>query len=198
MLLKRLIYSGLICFRCWTQSDDPSYTQFEETSDSNDLIQYSDSECDPTYVPFSSESDNDSDVFMQSDNDISAETSESVSEALPICREVNNDKTDFVPDSCDSDSDHQSIILPSVCAKVSSSTEGVSVAHRAGKNKWDKKHSCKYCQKLVNKMSTYLQRVHANEPEVEAAMKLTKNSKERREAFVCLLQMGIIVIIILS
>ena len=76
MLLKRLLYRGLICFRCWIQSDDPSYTQFEETSDSNDLIQYSDSECDPTYVPFSSESDNDSDVFMQSDNDISAETSE--------------------------------------------------------------------------------------------------------------------------
>ena len=32
--------------------------------------------------------------------------------------------------------------------------------------------------------------VHANEPEVEAAMKLTKNSKERREAFVRLLHDG--------
>ena len=89
MLLKLLIYSGLICFRCWTQSDDPSYTQFEETSDSNDLIQYSDSECDPMYVPESSESDTDSNVFMQSDNDISAETSDR--ETLPICRQVNND-----------------------------------------------------------------------------------------------------------
>lgn len=133
MLLKHLTYSGLICFRLWTQSDDPSDVQFEETIDSDDLMQHSDCECDPTYVPERSESDTDSEILMQSDDDISAETSGHDSEALPICRKVNDDETGFVPDSCDSDSDRQSFVFPSICAKVSSSMEGVTVAHREGK-----------------------------------------------------------------
>jgi hypothetical protein len=43
-----------------------------------------------------------------------------------------------------------------------------------GKYKWDKNHSCKFCSKQVLKMSTHLQDMHADEPEVASILCLEK------------------------
>lgn len=64
------------------------------------------------------------------------------------------------------------------------------VGKQTGTNKWDKKHACKFCRECRNKMSTHLERVHKNEPEVASTLLLPKHSKERREAFGKLLHEG--------
>ena len=56
--------------------------------------------------------------------------------------------------------------------------------------KWDKKHNCKFCNKMKTKMSGHLQRLHKNEAEVAAIMALPKYSKERRQGFIKLLHEG--------
>ena len=63
-------------------------------------------------------------------------------------------------------------------------------ARKAGKYKWDKRHACKYCSKLVLKMSTHLQDRHSDESEVAQILVMPKNSKERRNAWGKLLNEG--------
>ncbi|GFO10708.1 sodium/calcium exchanger 1-like, partial [Plakobranchus ocellatus] len=67
----------------------------------------------------------------------------------------------------------------------------VSVVKRGSlKNVWDKKHSCMFCFKNVNKMSTHLQRVHKKESPVKRVMAMAKGSYERRKAWAELLNQG--------
>ncbi|KAK7464627.1 hypothetical protein BaRGS_00037827, partial [Batillaria attramentaria] len=47
-----------------------------------------------------------------------------------------------------------------------------------------KKHCCKFCEKLVTKISKHAQNVHGSEAEVARILSMEKNTKERREAWV--------------
>jgi hypothetical protein len=68
---------------------------------------------------------------------------------------------------------------------------GVHLSQRGeGKYKWNKKHACKFCSKLVLKMSTHLQDVHANEAEVAKILSMPKGSKERRVEWIKLQDQG--------
>ena len=70
-------------------------------------------------------------------------------------------------------------------------TPKVTIAKRGNKNNvWDKKHSCMYCQKFVNKMSTHLQRVHKDEIAVARVLAMTKGSPERKLGWSELLNQG--------
>ena len=92
---------------------------------------------------------------------------------------------------CDSDV-YPALVTP--CKQVNSGKTRADPLHVAEKaaqeNKWGKKHSCKFCSKMVGKMSTHLTRVHAHEAEVAAILRLPKRSKERRNGFVRLLNEG--------
>ena len=66
----------------------------------------------------------------------------------------------------------------------------VNVVTRDTGKKWDKKHACKFCGKLVTKISMHLQRVHKGEPEVIKVMMMKKGSVERRQAWGILLNEG--------
>ncbi|KAK7501253.1 hypothetical protein BaRGS_00007378 [Batillaria attramentaria] len=69
--------------------------------------------------------------------------------------------------------------------------EGVYLQSRGtGKYKWDKKHSCKYCKKLVLKMSTHMMTVHDKEPEVAKILAMDKGCKQRRQAWIALQDEG--------
>ena len=66
----------------------------------------------------------------------------------------------------------------------------ISVDKRKTNNKWDKKHSCKYCTNLVTKMSSHLQRCHSDETEVAQVLAMRKGSQERRRAWLKMLNEG--------
>ena len=66
----------------------------------------------------------------------------------------------------------------------------IASTKRGKRNKWDKKHACKYCSNLIVKVSTHLQRKHKNEAEVARVLQLEKNSPERRKAWRKLLNEG--------
>lgn len=57
--------------------------------------------------------------------------------------------------------------------------DGVKVSREGGLRKYNKKHHCFYCGKLVLKMSRHLARKHSDKDEVAKAFSLPKNSKER-------------------
>ena len=52
-----------------------------------------------------------------------------------------------------------------------------ATARGGGKYKWDKKHCCKFCNKMVLKMSKHLGKVHSNIPEVAKVLAMTKGTK---------------------
>jgi hypothetical protein len=56
--------------------------------------------------------------------------------------------------------------------------------------KWDKKHACLYCKKLFSKLPRHLEATHANEKEVLEAMMQPKLSKQRKQLFEKLRNMG--------
>lgn len=49
-----------------------------------------------------------------------------------------------------------------------------------GSRRYNKKHYCFYCKKIVQKMSRHLLRMHSDEIDVSKAFSFPKNSKERR------------------
>ena len=53
-----------------------------------------------------------------------------------------------------------------------------------GKYRWNKQHACKFCPKLVNKMSTHLIDVHSDISEVAEVLALPIGSKKRRREFI--------------
>ena len=53
-----------------------------------------------------------------------------------------------------------------------------------------KKHCCKFCKKMVTKMSTHLRLCHRSESEVAYVLAMKKGSKERREAWGKILNEG--------
>ena len=73
---------------------------------------------------------------------------------------------------------------------TSDRSKKVTVSRRQSKNKWDKRHACKYCHKERTQMNVHLQQKHANEAEVARAMAMPKKSKERRQAFIQILNEG--------
>ena len=72
----------------------------------------------------------------------------------------------------------------------SSSSRQISTFEKTTEKKWDKKHSCKFCKKMVTKMSTHLRLCHNTESEVAFALSFKKGSKERRVAWGKLLNEG--------
>lgn len=58
------------------------------------------------------------------------------------------------------------------------------------KYRWDKQHNCKFCHKMVLKMSTHLIDCHYDKKEVKNILEMTKGSKERRRAFIALQNQG--------
>ncbi|XP_070178264.1 uncharacterized protein [Littorina saxatilis] len=81
--------------------------------------------------------------------------------------------------------------LVTPCKQDKSRADPLHVAEKAPQeNKWGKKHSCKFCSKMVVKMSTHLTKVHAHGADVAAVLRLPKGSKERRNGFVRLLNEG--------
>ena len=69
--------------------------------------------------------------------------------------------------------------------------DSVSIYERTTENKWDKKkHSCKFCKKMVTKMSTHLRLCHRSESEVAYVLAMKKESKERRVAWGKILNEG--------
>ena len=58
------------------------------------------------------------------------------------------------------------------------------------KKKWDKHHSCLFCEKKVIKMSAHLEKAHSNEPQVVNVLLLPKGSSVRRKAWGDLLNQG--------
>lgn len=98
------------------------------------------------------------------------------------------------------DTDADSVVIPiapdirkfskSSSASTSSNSPVISVDKRKTNNKWDKKHSCKFCKKLVTKMSSHLQRCHNNETEVAKVLTMHKWSQGRRRAWLRLLNEG--------
>ena len=67
--------------------------------------------------------------------------------------------------------------------------DGIYIKSTEGK-KWDKQHACKYCGKLIIKMSDHLQRVHGTEFEVVRVLATEKGSLCRRRAWSQLLKEG--------
>ena len=51
------------------------------------------------------------------------------------------------------------------------------------KQKWDKRHSCKYCSKLYVKIARHLEDCHSREEDVHAAMQYPKRSTQRKRAW---------------
>ena len=70
------------------------------------------------------------------------------------------------------------------------STNSVTVSESIKGKKWDKQHACKFCHKMVIKMSDHLERVHKNEVEVARVLAMKKGSRERRTAWGELLRQG--------
>ena len=77
---------------------------------------------------------------------------------------------------------------------VSSTTDCASPSVRidstSGSNKWDKKHACKFCSKLVIKMSDHLARCHRDEVEVVHVLSMKLCSTERKHAWSAMLKEG--------
>ena len=82
----------------------------------------------------------------------------------------------------------QEINAPSSTSDLCPSS--VSVSQTNNGKKWDKKHSCKFCDKLVIKMSDHLERVHSDKIEVAMILAMKKGSQERRRAWGILLNEG--------
>ena len=91
---------------------------------------------------------------------------------------------DIVPNSDDTS---DSYVFPVLSNSLIRPEPVLSIQKRTSNNKWDKKHCCKFCQKLVTKMSSHLQRVHKEEVEVAHVLVMTKGSIERRQAWTKLL-----------
>eukprot|EP00745_Piridium_sociabile_P041488 TRINITY_DN8204_c0_g1_i1.p1 TRINITY_DN8204_c0_g1~~TRINITY_DN8204_c0_g1_i1.p1 ORF type:complete len:792 (-),score=157.14 TRINITY_DN8204_c0_g1_i1:193-2568(-) len=146
-----------------------------------------DSDCDEDYhtAPHSDEEvlqwDTDDEWLPQdSDEHVSSSGSDSEVYPFPMLR-PSQDKPVLTTDKhslhTHKDCTNQSVDRPSDCT-----LDPLVVSQSQGK-KWNKQHSCKFCQKLVIKMSDHLERVHGSEPEVARVSAMRKGSAERRRAW---------------
>ncbi|XP_052680322.1 uncharacterized protein LOC128161127 [Crassostrea angulata] len=125
---------------------------------------------------FSFSDSNDSDYSPSEDTDQGAsDTDDNAVHSLLHLKDSSN-PPDYVSDSNDSE---RSIVVP-----ISIPLETITVQKtnsEKGKQKWDKKHACKFCGKLYPKLARHLETMHKNEVIVAKALSLPKNSAERKE-----------------
>ena len=72
----------------------------------------------------------------------------------------------------------------------STNPEGIRVMKTTGKNRWSKRHSCVFCKRMINKLPPHFEKCHRDEEDIAIALRLEKNSQERKVKLMELLRKG--------
>ena len=76
------------------------------------------------------------------------------------------------------------IMIPAVkIQKKTPTIAALSTNSATNKQKWDKRHSSKYCSKLYVKIARHLEDCHSREEDVHAAMQYPKRLTHRKRAW---------------
>lgn len=94
--------------------------------------------------------------------------------------------SDSVMTFCDNsvnenENDEMSEVWPSISASKLNISVMPTHTLESGQQKWDKKHACKYCEKLFPKLARHMEDMHEVESDVSKALSFPKQSKERRD-----------------
>ncbi|XP_065943595.1 uncharacterized protein [Magallana gigas] len=183
MILLVMMLSFLFRIPMILKSDySPSEDTDQGSSDTDDnavcsLLHLKDSSNPSDYVSDSNDSEKSIDVPISIPFETrgSSDTDDNAVHSLLHLKDLSN-PPDYVSDSNDSE---RSIVVP-----ISIPLEIITVQKtntEKGKQKWDKKHACKFCGKLYPKLARHLETMHKNEVIVAKALSLPKNSAERKE-----------------
>jgi hypothetical protein len=183
------------------KSDDKSMQRNAvETSDSSDCESEED-DSDFSYVP---ESNDEESEHEQSDNEAYEECdSDFMDEICGVqSSEVKQDKKDEMLEGGSSREDEKHITKKEIKARGQNASENIkspaeqsvfvsSVTRKQNeKRNWDKRHYCKYCHSSQSKISRHLERAHADEIDVAAALCHPKGSKQRKAILERVRKMG--------
>ena len=133
---------------------------------------------DPYWVPDPGE-DVESDMVISDSEDEQLDFSYSQrGNEIPLPTQIQEIDSQFDPQLDDAASEIFPLLSPETATMSVHAT--TSDNH---KQKWDKRHACKYCGKLYMKIARHLEACHSTETDVEKAIQQPKNSEARRAAW---------------